>query len=259
MLSAPPAVLPPALAARYPNGVEVSGVTLRFDASGNTTGVTSGATPPMREAVAAWGKGVRFAPLSYDCPPRKRQEHVSLDDVDFFPQSSGVVGFPRNVGGVDFDNRAYSGGPGNCKHVTLNDGKASSPEGEYEAYVQDLFAGAVGGATVAVAVLRCEYNGHGFDALAQVFVIASGSARLLDTIGSGGMAGSDSVMPPWPGGWFHVSFRNGMLYADVWDQSRQCDRNRDWTSTSYALTNGKLVALSTTPHHRAGLALACAR
>lgn len=248
-LSAPPAVLPDAVAAQYPGGVSVANVGLTVDASGAVTGVQSGAGRALAPVVEAWGKRVKFASRSLKCGASP----VQIDSVDFYPASSGVVGIPRIVDGVDFDDFSYSGGPGNCAHVTLRDGTASDPEGEYEAYVEDLFSGTVSGVPVAVVVLRCEYHGHGFDAEAQVFSVAGAKAIAIGTLGQGGMPSADSGLPPWPGGWIHVSFRDGLLYADVWDRARACNRGADWESTAYSVREGKLVALRSTRHHRVGV------
>lgn len=253
-LSAPPAVLPAPLASKYPNGVSVDGVTLTPDGSGNVFAVQSGVKGAMRPVVESWGKRVQFAERT----PKCGDSPVDLDNVDFFPPSSGVVGIPRTVGDVNFDDFTYAGGPGNCTHVTLRDGTATGSEDEYEAYVQDLFAGTVSGVSVAVVVLRCEYHGHGFDASAQAFSVAGGKATKIGTVGDGGMTSADSAFPPWPGGWIHVSFRDGLLYADVWDRAQACSRSADWVSTAYAVRGGRLVAVNTMRHHRTGLhAVAC--
>lgn len=248
-LSAPPAVLPDAVAAQNLGGVSIADVSLTVDASGAVTGVQSGAGRALAPVVESWGKRVKFASRS----PKCGASPVQIDSVDFYPASSGVVGIPRIAGGVDFDDFSYSGGPGNCTHVTLRDGTASDPEDEYEAFVEDLFAGTVSGVPVAVVVLRCEYHGHGFDAEAQVFSVAGAKAIAIGTLGQGGMPSADSALPPWPGGWIHVGFRDGLLYADVWDRAKACNRNADWTSTAYAVRAGKLAALRSTRHHRAGV------
>ncbi|MBV8435138.1 MAG: hypothetical protein JO029_12730 [Candidatus Eremiobacteraeota bacterium] len=255
MAFGPPAVLTDALAARHPNGISVDTITLATKANGTVTSVTTDAQGAMQAVVQTWGKSVRYASQDVDCD----RTPIVLNGVDFYPPSSGLVGFPHAVAGVDFDNFAYTGGPGNCAKVTLQDGTANDSEGAYQAYVQELFAGTVSGTKVAVVVLRCEYNGHGFDSGAQAFVVRSGKATKAGSLGEGGMASADSAFPGWPGGWIHIAFRDGLLYADVWDRSRACDRNADWVSTAYALRNGKLVALNATRHHRLGLDPACDR
>jgi hypothetical protein len=195
-------------------------------------------------------------PARKDCTPVASD--LKYFDVDFYPPVSDVVGFPQIVHGVDFGNLTYTDGPGSCK--TMRAGAYNDyPEGEYSASVSDVFSGLVAGNSVAVVILRCEYNGHGFDSVAQLFAIAGGVAHRLSIIGSGGMTGSDSPLPPWPGGWIHVSFAGGKLYADVWDYAKQCDRNRDWVSSAYTIRNGKLVLLNQLRHHREGLGLACER
>lgn len=67
------------------------------------------------------------------------------------------------------------------------------------------------------------------------------------------MNGPDSPFPPWPGGWIHVSYADGKLYADVWDYAHQCDARRDWVVTTYTMRDGRLAALNTMRHHRAGV------
>jgi len=254
VVSAPAAALPDALAIRYPNGVSVDGVTLTAVPSGAVIAVQSGAGGAMKSAVESWGKRVRVEAR----PPKCGGSNVQIDSVDFYPKSNGVVGTPKVVGGIDFGNFTYVGGPGNCTRVTLRDGSATDRMDEYEAYLQDVFAGAVSGVAVAVVVLRCEYHGHGFDSAAQVFSVAGGKASKIGVLGEGAMASADSPFPAWPGGWIHVSFRGGLLYADVWDRDKACSGNADWVSTGYAVRGGKLVALGTLRHHRNGVSMACA-
>jgi hypothetical protein len=206
--------------------------------------------------VAAWAKSAQFVPATKNCKPVASS--LNDFDVDFYPPASGVVGFPKVANGVDFGNLRYTDGPGNCKTSQMRNGAYDYPEGEYSASVEDVFGGLVAGSPVAVVILRCEYNGHGFDSVAQLFATAGG-ARRLGILGSGGMTGSDSPLPPWPGGWIHVSFSDGKLYADVWDYAKQCDRNRDWVSSAYTVRSGKLVLLNQLHHHRGGLGLACSR
>lgn len=237
MISAPPAVLSGSLASQFPNGVSVDGVSLTPDGSGAVFAVRSGARGALRPIVESWGKGVKFAERS----PKCGASPIDLDRVDFFPASSGVAGIPRIVAGVDFDDVGYSG-PADCTRRQ----------------VANLFAGAVSGVSVAVVMLRCDYA-DGFDTEAQVFRIVGANATKIGTLGESGMTSNGSVFPPPPGGWIYISFRDGVLYADVWDRTRACSDNGDWTSTAYAVRSEKLVALSTLRHHRKGLRhVACA-
>lgn len=254
--SMPPAALPPPVAAAYPNGAEVT-VTVTVDAAGKASAATSNGPAGLRPVVTAWAKRVAFAPAAKGCKPVASS--LELEDVDFYPAASGVVGRPKIVNGVDFDNLTYTNGPGNCATSAMRNGSHDDPEGEYTASVEDVFAGAVAGVPAAVVILRCEYNGHGFDSQAQLFALAGGTARRLGILGAGGMMSSDSVLPPWPGGWIHVSFAGGNLYADVWDGAHQCDAKRDWVTSTYSIRNGKLTLLDRKPHHRNGLPLTCER
>ncbi|HTA38483.1 MAG TPA: hypothetical protein VK760_05385 [Candidatus Acidoferrales bacterium] len=250
--TAPAAALPASFATSYPSGVE-STIRVTVDASGSVVSATSEAPASLQSATIAWAKHLAFAPDAAGCTPAE----VMLDNVDFYPASSGIVGRPMTDGGVDFANRTYVNGPGDCKTSTVHDGIAPGGGGEYEASVENVFAGRVSGQLVAVVILRCEYNGHGFDSQAQLFAIERGNARRIGMLGSGSMASSDSPLPPWPGAWIHVSFVDGQLYADVWDSVHKCDGTRDWLSTAYAIRNGKLVYAVATPHHRHGLAVYC--
>jgi len=250
----PPAMLPPSLAARYPNGVETN-LVIAVDASGKVRSATGDWNDALGAAIVAWAKKIAFAPAQKNCKPVAST--VEMDDVDFFAPSSGIVGSSNVVDGVDFANLTYVNGPGNCKTAHMRDGRDADPSGEYDAEIQDVFAGRLAGRRVAVVILRCEYNGHGFDSQAQLFAIDSGKARRLGILGDGGMASSDSPLPPWPGGWIHISFADDKLYADVWDSDRRCDPHRDWVSSTYAIRDGILTVLSTLAHHRAGLPVTC--
>lgn len=243
--TARPAALPAAYASRYPNGVDV---TLRATAGadGKTISVKSYTDEaPLRAVTAAWAKHVMFVRADSPCTPTE----VRLDNVDFYPAASGVVGRPMIVGGVNFGAIKYTRGPGNCSTVP------SSGDG-YEGTVEDVFSGLVAGQRVAVAILRCEYNGHGFDQTAQAFSVGGGKATSLGTLGRGGMGASDSPMPPMPGGWFHVSFLNGRLYTDVWSMEK-CKAAGGWVSSAYTMRAGKLVLLGATRHHRQGIDPVC--
>jgi hypothetical protein len=244
VVTAPPAALPAAFAASYPNGTGAT-MTVKVDAAGKVLSVKSEAAAPLRSATIAWAGRLTFAPADADCTPAD----VDLNTVYFFPAASGVVGRPMIAGGVDFATLKYAGGPGNCKTVP------GSGDG-YDGEVEDVFSGLVAEQRVAVAVLRCEYNGHGFDQTAQVFTVGGGTARKIGTLGSGGMMSSDSPFPDWPGGWLHVSFLDGKLYADVWDRTR-CPGANDWTSSAYTIRAGKLVLLNSLRHHRKGLDVVC--
>jgi hypothetical protein len=245
----PPAALSPALSAKYPNGVLVE-LNFTVSTSGKLTGTKSDAPADLNGTIAAWSKNAEFAPAAKACKPVAST--VSYYDVSFYPQASGVAGLPQIVGGVDFGNLRYSGGPGNCTTSPMHNGTYEDPELEYTASVEDLFGGSVAGQPVAVVILRCEYNGHGYDAMAQLFAIAGGTARRLGILGTGGLAASDSSMPP--GGWIHLSFTDGKLYADVWDSAQTCASRRDWVSSAYTIRDGKLVRLDQLRHHRPGIA-----
>jgi hypothetical protein len=244
--------LPASFATTYPNGVEAT-IRVTVDASGKAVSVKTEAAAPLQSATVAWAEQLAFAPDVAGCRPAE----VTLDNVDFYPASSGIVGRPAIVGGVDFVNHTYVNGPGNCKTTTMHAGVPPSDAGEYEGSVENVFAGRVSGVLVAVVILRCEYNGHGFDSQAQLFAVDAGNARKIGILGSGSMMSSDSPLPPWPGAWIHVSFTGGKLYTDVWNSVRKCDRTRDWMSTAYSIRAGRLVPATGTPHHRAGLAVYC--
>jgi hypothetical protein len=253
-LALAPAALPATLSADSSNGIETT-LTLSLDASGHVLAVTGDWQAPLRSALATWAKRGTFAPAMKHCKPVAST--LEMDNVDFFPASSGVAGSSKVVGGVDFANLKYTNGPGNCTTARMHDGSAADTTGEYTAEIQDLFTGIVSGRTVAIIILRCEYNGHGFDSQAQLFEVSSGKPKRLGILGEGGMASSDSPFPPWPGGWIHVSFINGRLYADVWDTSHRCDSHRDWISSTYTIRDERLALLNKQSHHRKGIPPAC--
>lgn len=244
IVTAPPAVLPAADASTYPNGVETT-IAVTVDASGKVVSVKPDAAAPLRSAMTAWAKRVTFVPADTNCMPAD----VNVD-ASFYPPASGIVGRPMVVGSVDLGKLTYGNGPGNCKTVP------STGDG-YQGYVDEAFSGNVAGQLVAVAILRCEYNGHGFDSQAQLFAIEGGKARRLGILGSGGMMSSDSPLPPWPGGWIHLSFADGKLYVDLWDYAHRCDATRDWASSTYTVRDGKLVLEGVLGHHRHGIGVAC--
>lgn len=241
--------LAPAAASRYPSGIEAN-VTLRVNASGRVLSASTDAPGVARDGIIRWAKSLTFKPLDPACG--SDVQDVDLANLDFFPPASGVVGQPHIVGGVDFDNFTYTDGPGNCKIAHMKDAYAGYSPEIWEATVENVFAGSIAGRPTAIAVLRCEYNGHGFDQNAQLFTIHGGKAKRIAILGEGSMAGPDSPFPPWPGGWLHVSYAGGKLYADVWDYAHQCNPRTDWIVTTYTIRNGRLAALNTMHHHRAG-------
>jgi len=249
-----PSVLPSSLAAAYPNGISVR-YAVRFDATGaavsrkiDDRALQRPLSAAARAVVSAWGSNATFVGNFYDC---KWHTGTQYFDQDFFPAPAGVVGRPRVAGGVDFDNFHYTDGPGNCAKADLHDGEGNYAGEEYDAEIQDLFAGSIAGTPVAIVALRCEYNGHGFDMNAQLFAVGGGHAHRLAILGEGSMTGPDSGFPPWPGGSFHFAFANGKLYADVWDHANACSKTSDWIATSYTIRGGRLVKLNVLHHHRA--------
>ncbi|HEX3549357.1 MAG TPA: hypothetical protein VHT53_03240 [Candidatus Elarobacter sp.] len=266
LVKAPPAALPRALSAKYPNGVEVS-FRVMVDRAGTVAATRSDAAdsaynaltvlrdPALREFVATWAKGLVYSRAPAACTALVRAQMFS--NFDFYPASSGVVGYPATVAGVDVGELSYAHGPGSCASPRMHRGEFSYPENETDASVSDTFGGRVGGSPVALVILRCEYNGHGFDANAHVLALDGGKARDLGAIGSGSIFSAESgSLPPFPGAWIHSSFAGGLLYADIWDPARRC-ANADWVSSTYTVRDGKLVLLNRLRHHRAGLPKVC--
>jgi hypothetical protein len=157
-----------------------------------------------------------------------------------------VVGFPSVVDGIDFTALHYTDGPGNCKQIP----PANNSAGEVSGSVEGVFAGSIGEKRVALVVLSCDYNGHGFDDNAQLFEMTGAHPRRLGTIASGGRTGPDSDFPR--SGWLHVSYVDGKLYADAWDSANRCNKTKDWISSIYTIKAGKLTLLNALHHHRAG-------
>jgi hypothetical protein len=63
-----PATIPPVLAAKYPNGVDVT-LAFTVSASGKLTDAKSNAPADLNGAVAAWSKNAEFAPATKGCKP----------------------------------------------------------------------------------------------------------------------------------------------------------------------------------------------
>lgn len=116
LVRAAPAVLPADLSAAYPNGVGFD-IRATIDRRGNvaravlTRQYQSGSSAQnkrVRALALEWAKSARWPSSPKPCLQNEWT-------VAFFPPSSGVVGFPRIVGGVDFANMRYTNGPGECR------------------------------------------------------------------------------------------------------------------------------------------------
>jgi tetratricopeptide (TPR) repeat protein len=153
------------------------------------------------------------------------------------------------VGGVNFDEIDLGGG------VRLHHGTFTAQDPAITTTLQSLFSGQVAGKTVAVTVLHYELPATGYNEGTQVFEVAGGQAKRLGSIGEFSFFSDSGPYPK--GSWVYVSFADGRLYADVWNEQKRCDKNHDWTSSTYTIRGGKLVRLYALPHHRSGVSVAC--
>ena len=191
----PPAVLSAAFAAGYP-----SGAFIRLEAAVNASGRFLRANydigpSALRQTALAWAKRVTYA------PPRKNCKNVAGDvtvDAQFYPPSSGVAGVPPVVQAIDFGELAYARGPcpDSARAVLHQNGYSyfSKQAGtDMTVSVENVFSGVVGGARIAVVVIRCDVPGaftadalaYRFDGKRAVFLAKAGKfgrARVGRTI-----------------------------------------------------------------------------
>jgi tetratricopeptide (TPR) repeat protein len=153
------------------------------------------------------------------------------------------------VGGVNFDEIDLGGG------VRLHGGTFTAQDPAITTTLQSLFSGQVAGKTVAVALLHYELPATGYNEGTQVFQVASGQAKRLGSVGEFSYFNDSGPYPK--DSWIYVSFAAGRLYADVWNEQKRCDKNHDWTSSTYTIRGDKLVRLYVLPHHRSGVPVAC--
>jgi hypothetical protein len=245
LVGAPPAVLSTSLAARFPNGADVS-LEVTLDKAGRVVRVTSNAAAALDTTVAAWAKSATYTHPGAICPEAPGQTTVRFDET-FLAAASGVVGIPGTVSGVSFDDVDRKYRPGSC------DDSNSDDHTTFE--VQRVFAGHVAGVPVALVVLRCEYTPSGFNAADVLFAVDGGRARQLGVLGTTDCFATGCAIPS--GEWIYTNFHDGRLYADVWDEAKKCNPKADWVSTIYTIAAGKLKALSVTRHHRAGVTPTC--
>lgn len=154
------------------------------------------------------------------------------------------------VGGVNFDEIDLGGG------VRLHHGTFTAQDPAITTSLKSLFAGQVAGKTVAVALLHYELPATGYNEGTQVFAVAGGQAKRLGSIGEFAFFNDGGPYPK--DNWIYISFADGRLYADVWNAQKRCDKNRDWTSSTYTIRGGKLVRVYALAHHRSGVPVACA-
>lgn len=155
------------------------------------------------------------------------------------------------VGGVNFDEIDLGGG------VRLHHGSFTAQDPAITTTLERLFSGMVEGKRVAVALLHYELPATGYNEGTELFEVADGRARRLGSIGEFEFFNDSGPYPNGP--WLYVNFSGGRLYADVWNAQARCDKNRDWVSSTYTIRNDKLVRLNAMPHHRRGVAMACAQ
>jgi tetratricopeptide (TPR) repeat protein len=153
------------------------------------------------------------------------------------------------VGGVNFDEIDLGGG------VRLHNGTFTAQDPAITTTLQSLLSGQVAGKTVAVAVLHYELPATGYNEGTQVFEVAGGQAKRLGSVGEFSYFSDSGPYPK--NGWIYVNFTGGRLYADVWNAQKACDRNHDWTSSTYTVRGDKLVRLYALAHQRSGVPVAC--
>jgi tetratricopeptide (TPR) repeat protein len=153
------------------------------------------------------------------------------------------------VDGVNFDEIDLGGG------VRLHHGTFTAQDPAITTTLRSLFSGQVAGKTVAVGVLHYELPATGYNEGTQVFEVVGGQAKRLGSVGEFSYFNDSGPYPK--GSWIYVSFADGRLYADVWNAQKRCDKNHDWTSSTYTVRGDKLVRLYALPHHRSGVPVAC--
>jgi hypothetical protein len=107
-------------------------------------------------ARTAWAKNVIWSAGNRPCAQTEWA-------VAFYPSSSGVVGVPRVVGGVDFGNIRYPRGTDGSEPFTLRNGHYSNQQREYEITLAGTFSGRLGNTLVALVQLSYTYAGRGYD------------------------------------------------------------------------------------------------
>ena len=243
----PAPVIPAALAAKYPDGAQLT-ADVTVDASGKVTSIDYDSVIPvphdLRSAFGAWLHRAQYAPGATRCAPSGGVARVTQD---FFPAASGILGSVPLVGGVDFGNLTYTPGPCYPKEpAELHDGTysylSSQATTQLTVSVDEAYAGKLDNQPIAVVVLRCDFP-IGFNAEARVYRVSGGKPVFLATAGTFALPGGDSPMPAT--GWIHVSFAQEKLYVDTWTYGEKF-----WLVKTYGLNDGKLVTLYSEHHQR---------